>query len=360
MERFLTVRKRPETEAKTDGSVTVVQPALKRPRTQNAPAAGGDARSTAEGSQTAPAAAEVPMHWLAQRVPEHWKPYLGEQCSYFKFRQLALFLSDQLVNNVTVFPPLDKVYAALDYCRIATGETGRARAGGPAEISVVILGQDPYVRKGQAHGLSFSVEPGTPVPPSLANVFLELTRDLGSQPKPTQFEANTGCLTGWARQGVLLLNTCLTVEAFSPASHANKGWEHFTDGIIEAISKRSAKPVVFLLWGAHAQSKKHIIDTKKHLVLETSHPSPKSATKGFLGCGHFSKTNAFLLKNNRRPIDWTRLSDSTTVPTEAGGAVITIAAEPAGDGLGTDDPPLAPSDQDSKTETRPQVLPILQ
>ena len=168
------------------------------------------------------------------------------------------------------------------------------------DIKVVLLGQDPYHNEGQAMGLSFSVPEGIDVPPSLVNMFKELKAELNVEPK------KSGDLSGWAKQGVLLLNTVLTVRAHQANSHKGKGWEQFTDGIIKKISEKK-EHVVFLLWGANARSKKALIDQSKHLILECAHPSPLSAYNGFFGCGHFKKTNDYLLKFGKQPIDWSAL-----------------------------------------------------
>ncbi len=166
-----------------------------------------------------------------------------------------------------------------------------------ASVKVVILGQDPYHGPNQAHGLCFSVQPGVPVPPSLVNIYKELASDVGFTP------VQHGFLEAWAKQGVLLLNTALTVEQGNAASHRGKGWELFTDQAIETVS-RHAEPSVFLLWGSHARQKKALIDTSRHLVLESPHPSPLSAHRGFFGNRHFSKANQFLEAQGRSPIDW--------------------------------------------------------
>ena len=168
------------------------------------------------------------------------------------------------------------------------------------EIKAVIIGQDPYHEEGQAMGLSFSVPKGQKIPPSLVNIYKEIEMEMGVK-MPSH-----GDLTGWAKQGVLLLNAVLTVRAHQANSHKNKGWEEFTDGIIKKIS-RDREGVVFLLWGANARAKKNLIDEKKHLVLESAHPSPLSAYNGFFGCGHFNKTNEYLIKNGLQPIDWSNL-----------------------------------------------------
>ncbi len=165
------------------------------------------------------------------------------------------------------------------------------------KVKVVILGQDPYHGENEAEGLSFSVKIGIKKPPSLINIFSELKSDLGIDPP------NHGSLVSWANQGVLLINSTLTVVKDTPTSHSNKGWEIFTDEVIKLINKKET-PVVFILWGSYARSKKYLITNKKHLVLESAHPSPLSAYRGFFGSKPFSKTNAFLIKNNLQPIDW--------------------------------------------------------
>ena len=199
-------------------------------------------------------------------------------------QQLAAFLRDELRAGKTIYPPPRRIFAALD----AT----------PFErVKVVILGQDPYHGPGQAHGLCFSVLPGVPIPPSLANIFAELERDLGI-PRPAH-----GCLLPWAHQGVLLLNAVLTVERGKPGSHQGRGWEGFTDAIIEHINRERAG-IVFLLWGSPAQSKGRLIDAQRHRVLKAPHPSPLSAHRGFLGCRHFSQTNQWLSEHGETPIDW--------------------------------------------------------
>ena len=187
----------------------------------------------------------------------------------------------------TIYPPQSDWFNAFEYCPFD-------------QVKVVIIGQDPYHNAGQAHGLSFSVPKGVKPPPSLKNIFKELQTDL-QLPIPAH-----GDLSAWAQQGVLLLNACLTVEAHSPGSHQNKGWEVFTDKVIRTISDKQTG-VVFMLWGNFAKQKKHLIDGQ-HLVLEAAHPSPFSAHQGFFGCQHFSKANAFLSAHQKSIIDW-RLND---------------------------------------------------
>lgn len=220
--------------------------------------------------------AEVRLHesWLARLEDEFSKPY---------FANLTDFVRGEYMQK-KIYPPPARVFAALDDCPFEN-------------VRVVILGQDPYHGPGQANGLSFSVAKGVRTPPSLQNIYKELQTDLGL-PIP-----NHGDLTKWSKQGVLLLNATLTVEERRPGSHQKKGWEDFTDAIINVLSSER-EGLVFLLWGAYAQKKGAVIDTKKHLVLSAPHPSPYSAHSGFFGSRHFSKTNDFLIKKEQEPIDW--------------------------------------------------------
>ena len=174
------------------------------------------------------------------------------------------------------------------------------------DVKVVILGQDPYHGAGQAHGLSFSVPEGLPIPPSLLNIFKEIDADVGNG-EPTLTTLRQGCLVPWAEQGVFLLNSVLTVEHGEAASHQGRGWETFTDSVIGQLSDER-EDLVFLLWGSYAQKKGQVIDSKRHLVLKCPHPSPLSAHRGFLGCGHFSKANEWLIEHNQEPIDWFKVS----------------------------------------------------
>ena len=183
-----------------------------------------------------------------------------------------------------IYPPADDIFNALHYTPLS-------------EVKVVILGQDPYHGAGQAHGLCFSVKPDIETPPSLVNIYKELNSDLGC------YIPNNGYLTKWAKQGVLMLNTALTVREGKPNSHANKGWEILTDRIISMVNEKK-DPVVFLLWGRNAQNKEKLITNKHHLILKSAHPSPLSAYNGFFGCKHFSKCNAFLKEHNLAEIDW--------------------------------------------------------
>lgn len=212
-----------------------------------------------------------------------WKNALGPVFHTDTFSALARFIKIEYQEQ-TVFPPGAKIFSAFWQCPLPS-------------VKVVILGQDPYHGPGQAHGLSFSVAPGVPFPPSLLNIFKELKRDLGLDLPPN------GDLSRWAAQGVFLLNATLTVRANAAGSHQHQGWETFTDEVIRTIN-REREQVVFLLWGAFAQKKADLIDSNKHLVLTAPHPSPLSAYRGFLGCGHFSKANAYLEITGRNPIAW--------------------------------------------------------
>ena len=226
------------------------------------------------------------------RLEPGWKARIGDYLQRDDMQALSTFLRDRARNGARVFPPLPQVFAALDATPFD-------------RVKVVILGQDPYHGFGQAHGLCFSVQHGTAVPPSLENVFKELQRDLGI-PRPRH-----GCLTHWANQGVLLLNAVLTVEEGKAGAHQGKGWEGFTDRIVEVLD-REREHLVFLLWGAYAQAKGKMIDTSKHRVLKAPHPSPLSAHRGFIGCGHFSKTNEYLVRHGMAPIDWSLPDQNST------------------------------------------------
>ncbi len=199
------------------------------------------------------------------------------------YKKLHKFVESEYIHK-TIFPPRQNIFRALNLCDYE-------------DVKVVILGQDPYHELHQANGLAFSVYPGVRIPPSLVNIYKELSDDVKT------FIPNNGDLTKWAKQGVLLLNNVLTVEQGKANSHAGIGWEIFTLNIVKALNKRE-KPMVFILWGNNARSKKQFIDTSKHLVLESAHPSPLSAHRGFFGSRPFSKTNEFLIKNNMTPIDW--------------------------------------------------------
>ena len=212
--------------------------------------------------------------WLAELGPEFKKPY---------YAQLYEFVKNEY-NTKQVFPPADKIFTAFHLTPLS-------------QVKVVIIGQDPYHNDGQAHGLCFSVRPEVDIPPSLVNIYLELHEDLGCK------TPNNGFLIKWAKQGVLMLNTVLTVQAHMANSHRGKGWEEFTDAAIRALNKQD-RPIVFILWGRPAQMKKNMLNNPKHLILEAPHPSPLSAYRGFFGSKPFSQTNQFLLDNKIIPIDW--------------------------------------------------------
>ena len=212
-----------------------------------------------------------------------WKKILSEYFNSDSFVSLSKFI-DTEYQAKTIYPKQVDIFSALDLCPFN-------------ELSVVILGQDPYHGAGQAHGLSFSVPDTIQAPPSLRNILKELESDLSKNP------IVENDLSSWTKQGVLLLNSVLTVEESKPGSHANKGWEDFTDHVIQEISERK-KNCVFILWGAYAQKKEPLIDESKHLVLKSPHPSPLSSYRGFFGSKPFSQTNSYLIKNNKHPIDW--------------------------------------------------------
>lgn len=216
-------------------------------------------------------------------VQADWKKLLEDERKKDYYLQLLAWVKNEY-RYKQIFPKKEDVFNALVFTSYKA-------------TSVVILGQDPYPNVGQGMGLSFSVNIGVPIPKSLQNIFKELHSDLGCK------IPNHGSLRKWAQQGVLLLNTALTVEAGKPNSHQNKGWERFTDKIISLVNDKS-DPVVFILWGNNARSKKKLITNSRHLILESPHPSPLSANKGFFGSKPFSKTNAFLRANNKPPIDW--------------------------------------------------------
>lgn len=214
-----------------------------------------------------------------------WKPILNEFFEQERFNKLLAFLDQENLANKSFYPPQSEIYEAFN-------KTPFDR------VKVILLGQDPYHGIGQAHGLSFSVNDGIPFPPSLRNIFKGLKVDF-----PNYIVPLSGNLSKWADQGVLLLNTTLTVRAGEAGSHQKKGWEEFTDFVVKQLSARREN-LVFLLWGNFAHGKSTLIDTSKHLILQAPHPSPLSAYKGFFDCQHFSKTNSYLVQNGLEPIDW--------------------------------------------------------
>lgn len=220
------------------------------------------------------------------KITEEWDEILKEEFSSPSYARLREFLKSEYSSHV-VYPSMYDIFNSMKMTPFK-------------DIKVVLIGQDPYHEEGQAMGLSFSVPKGKELPPSLVNIFKEVKAETGKG------EFSSGDLTGWAKQGVLLLNAVLTVRAHAANSHKGKGWEEFTDGVIKKISEQKEN-VVFFLWGANARAKKPFIDQNKHLILECAHPSPLSAYNGFFGCGHFNKANEYLIKHGREPIDWSRL-----------------------------------------------------
>jgi uracil-DNA glycosylase len=218
------------------------------------------------------------------RLEPSWKARVGDYLQRDDMQALAAFLRQRKAAGARIYPPGPQIFAALDATPFD-------------EVKVVVLGQDPYHGSGQAHGLCFSVQPGVAVPPSLQNIYKELQRDLGIAPP------GHGYLMSWARQGVLLLNAVLTVEDGRAGAHAGKGWEGFTDKIVETLG-REREHLVFMLWGSYAQKKGAVIDPRRHRVLKAPHPSPLSAHRGFIGCGHFSAANEYLARHGKAPIDW--------------------------------------------------------
>ncbi|MBD5383701.1 MAG: uracil-DNA glycosylase [Ruminococcaceae bacterium] len=216
-------------------------------------------------------------------IGNEWDGLLADEFKKDYYLQLRQFLISEY-NSRTIYPPMNDIFNALRYTSYS-------------DVKAVILGQDPYHGAGQAHGLCFSVKKGTPPPPSLQNIYKEINTELGL-PIP-----NHGELTDWAKNGVLLMNTVLTVREGQANSHRGHGWEIFTDKVIELLNKRE-QPIVFLLWGGNARAKTKLITNSKHLILQCAHPSPLSAYNGFFGCGHFVKANEFLKSQGIEPIDW--------------------------------------------------------
>ena len=218
------------------------------------------------------------------RLEPSWKARVGDWLAREDMRALSAFLRERKAAGARIYPPGPQIFAAFDATPFD-------------RVKVVVLGQDPYHGPGQAHGLCFSVQPGVPVPPSLQNIYKEIHRDLGL-PHPDH-----GYLMAWAHQGVLLLNAVLTVEDGRAGSHQGKGWEGFTDHVVDTLN-REREGLVFLLWGSYAQAKGKVIDPRRHRVLKAPHPSPLSAHRGFIGCGHFSAANEYLSRHGQAPIDW--------------------------------------------------------
>ena len=221
-----------------------------------------------------------------------WDEILSDEFKSEYYLKLREFLKQEYFSR-RIYPPMNDIFNALKYTSYDN-------------TRVVILGQDPYHGEGQAHGLCFSVKCGVPHPPSLKNIFKELQDELGIVPP------ESGELVGWAKQGVLLLNTTLTVREASPQSHKGQGWEILTDSIIKHLNQKS-RPVVFILWGGNARAKKALITNPQHLILECAHPSPLSAFNGFFGCGHFKRANEFLASHGEREIVWDKINDYTTI-----------------------------------------------
>lgn len=217
------------------------------------------------------------------KITKNWYELLKPELTSQQFKNLQDFLTEEY-NTKKIYPTPENVFNALNLVKYN-------------DVKVVIIGQDPYHQPGQAHGLSFSVQNGIKLPPSLVNIYKEIENEIGKK------SCTNGDLTAWAKQGVLLLNSVLTVRDSQPNSHKNMGWEKITSRVVELLSKRE-KPVVFLLWGANAIAIGKNIDRSKHLVLTCAHPSPLSAYNGFFGCNHFVKANEFLIKNNETPIEW--------------------------------------------------------
>lgn len=217
------------------------------------------------------------------KIEPSWTEILEEEFRSDYLKQLEITL-ENLYQTEQIYPPPEQIFNAFNLCPFS-------------EVRVVILGQDPYHGKNQAHGLAFSVPDGVPIPPSLKNIYKELENDLRIKPPAS------GNLERWARQGVLLLNATLTVQENTPGSHQNLGWETFTAAVIRLLADKK-EHVVFILWGKYAQTKASLIDSNKHLILKSPHPSPLSAYTGFFGSRPFSKTNAYLIKNNQKPIEW--------------------------------------------------------
>lgn len=231
------------------------------------------------------------MNTRTVQIDESWQQLLADEFAADYMTKLSDFLRDEKQCGKTIYPPGTEIFNAFNVTPVD-------------KVKVVVIGQDPYHGPGQAHGLCFSVETGVEIPPSLRNIFQEIGTDLGQD-----VARKSGCLTGWAEQGVLLLNSVLTVERGRAGSHQGRGWERFTDAVVRRLVE-SRDGLVFLLWGSYAHNKGAEVDPARHAILKSPHPSPLSAHRGFFGCGHFSKTNQYLVNAGQSPIDWLR-TDST-------------------------------------------------
>ena len=218
------------------------------------------------------------------KIEQSWKDVLSGEFEKEYFKKLTDFVRGEYKSGKTIYPKPQNIFNAFNLCPLS-------------DVKVVIIGQDPYHEPGQAHGLCFSVENGIDLPPSLINIYKEIESDIGHKSK------TNGDLSYWARQGVLLLNSTLTVRAHQAASHSGKGWETFTDAVIRAVSE-NRKNVVYLLWGSFTQKKADVVNAQQNLILKSAHPSPLSAYRGFFGNHHFSKTNEYLIAHGETPIDW--------------------------------------------------------
>ena len=218
------------------------------------------------------------------KIEPSWKDALKDEFEKDYFKNLTDFVRSEYLSGKTIYPEAKNIFNAFNLCPLSN-------------VKVVIIGQDPYHEPNQAHGLCFSVENGTDFPPSLINIYKEIESDLGHK------SITNGDLSAWAKQGVLLLNSTLTVRAHIAASHSGKGWEQFTDAVIRAVNE-TQKNVVYMLWGSFAQKKAEFVDNQNNLILKSAHPSPLSAYRGFFGNHHFSRANEYLVENGKTPIDW--------------------------------------------------------
>lgn len=218
------------------------------------------------------------------KIEQSWKDVLASEFEKDYFKQLTDFVRSEYLSGKTIYPEAKNIFNAFNLCPLQN-------------VKVVIIGQDPYHEPGQAHGLCFSVQQGVALPPSLINIYKEIEQDIGHK------SITNGDLTEWAKQGVLLLNSTLTVIAHRAASHAGHGWETFTNAVIKAVAE-TQKNVVYMLWGSYAQEKAKVVDATQNLILKSAHPSPLSAYRGFFGNHHFSQANEYLIKHGKQPINW--------------------------------------------------------